>query len=461
MAGLVGWLQNSLSGMFSPGPILPIMTPSGSQLETRTFDYEFTANMDFMPKAAEAKGYTFEHLRKFSSDLDILRIIIENQKDNICKNGWNFKLKMENGEKPDAYKKRNDSDPRIETLKEAFYAPNKIHEFNEWIRMLTEEILVCDAGIVYPRKTFDGSGIYGLDVIDPNTIKILIDDTGRRPTMGPQYQQIIKGLITKNFLPGELHYFIRNPRVNKSYGYSPVEFTIRTIDLAMRRFDSQVNYYTHGNIPPMFLRAPESWDLNRIKAFNVWWRTYWKIHPEALKQGVMIPFGLDPVFTEDEVLKDEFDEWLARIFCFAIGISPTPFIKNMNRSTSESQREQAAEEGSSVIRNFVARIVNRLIREVWGWKDVEFVWLVERPADSEKQAKVDEIYVKNAIKSVDEVRGELGLHPIGIGHMMVLNNGAIAFTEEGLDFKPIVLETQENKNDPKAVAPKKSESKGS
>jgi len=40
-----------------------------------------------------------------------------------------------------------------------------------------------------------------------------------------------------------------------------------------------------------------------------------------------------------------FDEWIARVVCFAFSVSPQPFINQMNRSTSETQSQMSNEEG--------------------------------------------------------------------------------------------------------------------
>jgi hypothetical protein len=43
-----------------------------------------------------------------------------------------------------------------------------------------------------------------------------------------------------------------------------------------------------------------------------------------------------------ELLKSEYDEWPARIICFAFSISPTAFVNMMNRATSDNLSREAA-----------------------------------------------------------------------------------------------------------------------
>ncbi len=44
-------------------------------------------------------------------------------------------------------------------------------------------------------------------------------------------------------------------------------------------------------------------------------------------------------------LKDQYDEWLARLICYAFSVPATPFVSQVNRATSETMRLQATQEG--------------------------------------------------------------------------------------------------------------------
>jgi hypothetical protein len=44
-------------------------------------------------------------------------------------------------------------------------------------------------------------------------------------------------------------------------------------------------------------------------------------------------------------LKDQVDEWLARVVCYAFSVPVSPFITQVNRATSQTLRPQATQEG--------------------------------------------------------------------------------------------------------------------
>jgi hypothetical protein len=57
------------------------------------------------------------------------------------------------------------------------------------------------------------------------------------------------------------------------------------------------------------------------------------------------PSGTRYQALKDRPLKDDFDEWLARIVAFAFSLPPTPFIRQMNRSAAGADQDRGQEEG--------------------------------------------------------------------------------------------------------------------
>ena len=81
-------------------------------------------------------------------------------------------------------------------------------------------------------------------------IKRVLDVTGRTPLPpDPAYQQILKGIPAVDYSSDDLVYMMRNPRVSRIYGYSPVEQILTTVNIALRRQMSQLEHYTSGNVP--------------------------------------------------------------------------------------------------------------------------------------------------------------------------------------------------------------------
>jgi hypothetical protein len=146
--------------------------------------------------------------------------------------------------------------------------------------------------------------------------------------------------------------------------------------------------------------------------------------------------------TRDPVLKDPYDEWLARIACFAFSVAPTPFISQVNRATAESAQDAALAEGLAPLQIWVKRLIDTILAREFGVPDLEFAWALDREQDPAAQAGIDQIYVQSGVKSIDEVRATLGLAPIGYGNAVMglqpypVGPGTVGKTQAALKYSP-------------------------
>jgi hypothetical protein len=136
------------------------------------------------------------------------------------------------------------------------------------------------------------------------------------------------------------------------------------------------------------------------------------------------------------MLKDALDEWITRIVCYAFGLSPQQFVSVMNRATAETSVEQAAAEGLVPILGYLADTINFIVTRHFGFNDIEFVWEQDRTLNALEQAKIDDIYVRAGVLSIDEVRESLGKHPIGVGNVVITTRGAFPFDLKGAAHDP-------------------------
>ena len=57
-----------------------------------------------------------------------------------------------------------------------------------------------------------------------------------------------------------------------------------------------------------------------------------------------MPADFKLIETRQLPLKDMYDEWLARIICYAFSVPASAFVSQVNRATSETLRQQATQE---------------------------------------------------------------------------------------------------------------------
>jgi hypothetical protein len=127
-------------------------------------------NTNYRPRSYEAIGYL--ELRALAEAYDIVSLAIETRKDQIEALEWQIK--------PTAPKQDGSGDARIKALQTFRRKPDGVYDFATWLRELLDDLLVIDAPAIEVRRN-RGGDIIGLDQIDGSTIKVLLDETGRRP----------------------------------------------------------------------------------------------------------------------------------------------------------------------------------------------------------------------------------------------------------------------------------------
>ena len=404
IARLVTGVKYMLSGATPDawfGPNQPLQPAAQEQAKGRQLDYPTGYNLRHNQRVDDnSVGYA--ELRNLADGYDLLRLVIETRKDQISKMEFDIVPKD---------KKATPDEKKQKFIKEFFSYPDKEHDWDTWLRAIIEEMLVTDAATVYPRYN-RSKELYSLELMDGALIKRIIDDTGRTPLPPePAYQQVLKGVPAVNYSKDELIYRPRNVRVHKIYGYSPVQQVIMTVNIALRRQVTQLQYYTEGNVPDALIGVPEEWSPEDISTFQKWWDEVLLGDTSQKSKARFVPGGMTPTFTKDAILKDGYDEWLARIICFAFNISPQSLVAMMNRATAESAMQQASQEGLAPLMKWVKSLMDFIIVKYFDEHDLHFVWKDEDEPGPKEQMEVLTGYVAGKIMHPDEAREKLGMEP--------------------------------------------------
>lgn len=398
------------AGWFGPGS--PPFPSAPSSVKGRATDFPIGYNLGLKPRQYEP--LSFEQLRQLADGNDILRLCIETRKDQMAKLNWSIlpRKKADQITRPKSIAK-------CEMLEDVFNRPDGRHDWDTWLRLLVEDLFVIDAPSLYVRKTNDGS-VFGFEVVDGSTIKVVLDKDGRTPEPPyPAFQQVIKGLPAVEYTVDELIYRPRNPRPHKFYGYSPVEQVVMTVNVAIRRAIHQLQFYTEGNIPEALITVPPEWSVDQISAFQKYWDALLEGNTAIRRHAKFIPGGMSVTFTKGDAasgLKDDFDEWIARVICYAFSLPPMPFVRQMNRASAETAKQTALEEGLAPLMEWIKSMIDDILAKYFDAPDLEFVWDEIEEQDPHIMAAINAQYLQLGVKSVDEVRAELGMEPIGMKH---------------------------------------------
>lgn len=397
-------------GDFSPGVPLAPIAPE----QVRVWDFPVGINTVVRPRAYEPFG--FAELRAFSN-VELVRLAIETRKDQVERLDWRIKPRGDGWIGGDAFSgPPGGSDARITNLETFWRRPDGVTPFATWLRLALEDLLVLDAP-AFERRRSRAGGLIGLDVIPGDTIHPMVDDTGRRPR-GPAevaYQQVIKGVAWANLTNADLIYAPRNPRPNHNYGFSPVEQIVVTINTVMRRQAAQLAYFTEGNTPAGLLNGPEGWSPDQIRDMQAWLDA--RLSGQTAEQAKLlwVPSGTRYQAFKDSPIKDDFDEWLARLVAFAFSLPPTPFIRQMNRGTAGEDQDRSLEEGLEPIKLWAKRLIDGVIQDEQGCPDLEFAWKDAVAVDPSAQATIDDLSLRNGSATIDEVRARRGMAPLPNG----------------------------------------------
>jgi hypothetical protein len=390
------------------GPEAPIPAQAPPQLVGREFDYPTGYNLNYTPKFGEGIG--FPTLRVLAESWDMLRLIIETRKDQLCGQEWQIMPR-------DSSKK---STPDCQAIEDWFRLPDKEHTWEEWLRMVLEDMYVLDAPTLYPRPAKDGT-LYSLEPMDGATIKRVIDDNGRTP-IAPYiaYQQVIKNVPAWEFTRDELIYRPRNPRTNKVYGYSPVEQIIVLINMALNRQASQLQYYTEGSTPDLILSVPDTWSPEQVMVFKKYWDAVLKGNLGKRRGTMFVHNGMKAVNTKEQILIDKFEEWIARVVCFCFGMSPTPFIQQQTRGAGATMATQAKEEGLEPAMAWVRNLMNYVLAKYFKRPDLCFKWTRDMETDPLTRAQVNNLQARAGKLTINEWRQQDGQDPIEGGDVAMI-----------------------------------------
>jgi hypothetical protein len=345
------------------GPQQPLSPQAPPDVKGRQFDYPFGVNLSYIPRATG--GISFAELRALADALPLLRAVIETRKDQIAGLSYAVRARDPAG--------ASDAQARIQAALAFLARPDRRHSFAAWLRMLLEDMLVIDASCVYPRFTRAGA-LYSLDVIDGATITPLIGEDGRSPEPpDPAYQQILHGVPAADFSTDELLYLPRNPRANRLYGLGPVEQIALTVNIALRRDVATLDYYRAGSAPDAFATLPKEWTIDQIRQFQDYFDALMSGNSARRRMMKFMPSEFRLIEARQPPLKDQYDEWLARVICYAFSVPASAFVSQVNRATSETLRLQATQEGLVPLKAWIKSALDQVIQVYLGEPDLEFI----------------------------------------------------------------------------------------
>ncbi len=189
-----------------------------------------------------------------------------------------------------------------------------------------------------------------------------------------------------------------------------------------------LDYFTQGNIPDSLIGVPENWTPDQIASYQKYWDAYFDGDLGRRRRAKFVPGGVAKTFiqTKEPDLKGPFDEWLARIVCFAFsrgwtseliedaiksGRHQDTLLLSMTRSAYGPSKRSL-------------RISSRKLRRISSafWLSSELFEIVSTLPSIDPQAQAQEAIVSSCtskgIITINEARVVLGRDPYPDGRQL-------------------------------------------
>lgn len=387
------------------GPGQPVAPGAPKEVEGRQWQMPISSNALIQTKV---EGVSFRTLRMMADTTDIIRLLIEERKDQLCALDWAVQKKGE------ALRARGNptADATSKRVSDFLQSPDQQHPWHQWLRYLLEDMYVIDAASLYVQRT-KGGKLYALRPIDGSTIKRIIDGHGWTPQPPlPAYQQILNGIAATDYTTDNLIYLARNMRTNRIYGLSHVEQIIVTARTWLARQASNLEYYDKGSVPDGFLSASKDWGAQEIARYQELFDLQLSGQLGERRKIKITPNDSKFIATKEPALKSDYDEWLVRIACFCFSVPPIPFIREMARATADQSASQSQSGGLEYDRRWLERTMTQIIGTQLDAPEYEFVFRDRESQDPLERAQIDQVYLQTGVLQANEVRSDLGLAPL-------------------------------------------------
>ena len=428
-----------------PAPIDVVLDETGRALP-RKYEYQVATNLNLTQQEVP-----FEVLTSLAEQCDIIRRAIDIRVGDLVKQEWSFTLSesaineiMEEQNVSHAKAARIGRDKYGEEINRltAFWKNPYTQSERSWSEWLTEalnQVFIYDQLCVYPRYTL-GKDLFGLDIINAPTIKLLLDNRGDIPHPPlPAFQQVLWGFPRGEFTassdsdgdfynsPGkydeyitdQLSVFVKNRRTYSPYGFSPVEQAIPAATLYLDRQAWMRAEYQAGSMPTTFMKT-NSMELTLEKL-----AAYERILNDRLTGSnaerhriKVLPDGFDPVAmpSVDERYKSDYDEFIIKRIAAIFGVSPSSLgvvaRAGLGGGKGAHEGEQASSEivSTKPMEMYVTDIINSMSRRYLK-ADLNVTFVMQDSTNAEtlkEQSQALQIALFSGQMTLNDVQGQLG-----------------------------------------------------
>lgn len=362
-------------------------------------------------RSAPGSSITFDVLRRYSVQYDVARACINRRKRQLNRLSWDI-VSAETADTKNYDKVTLDLKTRMKTI-----GGYKVR-FREFMDLIVEDLLAIDGVALEKVPNAKGQTVY-LKPIDSTTIKLKVTETGDTPEP-PEiaFVQMIRGQQEAEWTADEFMYEMMNPRTNTPYGLSPLESLVLGVSAAVKSEVFNLGLLTEGNIPEGLFAVPESWTPAQIKEFQMTWDAAIAGNEIELNKLRFVPPGTyTPTKKPEDMRYKEMQEWLMKKTCMMFEIQPQElgFTDTVNKATGEVQFDIGVKTGLAPLASFVEEILTDIVQTDWGYPQLRFAFTNLESTDEKAKADLNAVLINSGQRTIDELRTDDGLEPLGGG----------------------------------------------
>lgn len=341
--------------------------------------------------------------------------------------------------------------------------PGQDEDTIEWLSKLLEEHFVLDAVAIYPRLTLGGD-LYGLEILDGSTIKVLRDWRGGRPLGGqPAYQQLLWGfprgefvadvdendVVVNPYNPDQLVYKRRNVRAATPYGYSAVEQALADIDVWLRRFAWIRAEYTDGTIPAGWLKqtGQVGWTPQQTLEYERLLNDTYSGQTAERHRLRILPPGMEAEMFDSiaEKYRPEYDLYLLKLVAshFDTTIAELGFTEPGGLGSAgyhEGQADVQQRKATLPTLRWLQKLITSISRKHLGMAvELEFKFLGLEDEDEAAADEVAQARIQFGRMTLNEDRDRIGAprYPFAEADMpMIMTQRGVVFLEGASEVAP-------------------------
>lgn len=327
---------------------------------------------------------------------------------------------------------------RAEKLQQILWNTGSIRDpdrekFPEFLAMLVRDLMTLDQIAIEIQRNVRGEPV-ALWALDAATI-YRCKEEGFEGDDSIRYVQILptKAEVEKDgkFTADDLLFGVKNPVTDvrkRGYGLGWLEQAINVITAYLFAFQHNKSYFTDNHLPRGVILMHGSFDQENLESFQRQWlanlmgvQSAWRtpiLGTESEKAGV------DFVRFDERSNKDmEFMRWmflLITVMCSLAGMDPAELGFHFSFSgtstlfghNEDAHIKESKDKGLKGVLSFFANKLTEIVKRFDGFEDWHFEFVGVDPEDEESKIRIRDMELK-AFKTVDEVRAEEGLDPIG------------------------------------------------